>query len=69
MQSPFFIAHLNPFLQATSLVHVNAIPLNITAKLENQSMPSGDIEHIMVMSFEDYLFFTKFKNLIQKCVL
>lgn len=50
-------------------VHVNAIPLDIAAKLENQSTPSGATEHVVVMAFEDYLFFTKLKSLLQKCVL
>lgn len=35
---------------ATSLFQANAIPLDITAKLENQSMPSGGTELITVMA-------------------
>lgn len=35
----------------------HAIPFSITAKLGNQSMPSGSAERIVVMAFKDYLFF------------
>lgn len=62
-QSPFFTAHQSLF--STRLVHVNAISLDITATLENQSMPSGDAEHIMLMKAQKIVVFKKLKNLNQ----
>ncbi|EPY87546.1 hypothetical protein CB1_000238018 [Camelus ferus] len=46
-----------PGVLASSVVHVNAVPLDITAKLENQGMPSGDTEHIMAVVDLSFAFF------------